>query len=120
MTDNMAVAVESPPESKHRRRKQPADAKPKVQPPYAVVVFNDDLHTFEYVIETFTKVFGYPPEKSCSLALQIHTAGRGIVWSGVLEVAELKRDQLRSAGPDFYAAQKVDFPLNVTIEPLPG
>ena len=63
--------------------------------------------TFEYVIETFTKVFGYPHEKSLALALQIHTAGRGVVWSGALEVAELKRDQLRSAGPDFYAAKKV-------------
>ena len=120
MNQNATVAVESLPQPKQRRRKQPADAKPKVQPPYAVIVFNDDLHSFEYVIETFTKVFGYPPEKSYSLAEQIHTAGRGIVWSGVLEVAELKRDQLRSAGPDFYADQKVDFPLNVTIEPLPG
>ena len=51
---------------------------------------------------------------------QIHTAGRGIVWSGALEVAELKRDQIRSAGPDFYAMKKVDLPLNVTIEPLSG
>jgi len=120
MTDSIAVAVESPPESTPRRREQPADAKPKVQPPYAVVVFNDDLHSFQYVIETFTKVFGYPPEKSYSLAEQIHTAGRGIVWSGTLEVAELKRDQVRAAGSDFYAMKKIDIPLNVTIEPLPG
>ncbi len=120
MTDNLAVAVESPPKAKERRRKQPAEAAPKKQPPYAVVVFNDDAHTFDYVIETFTKVFGYPHEKSLSLAMLIHTAGRAVVWTGSLEVAELKRDQLRSAGPDFYAAQKVDWPLGVTIEPLPG
>ena len=120
MTDNLAAAVDSPPKSKQRPRKQPADATPKKQPPYAVVVFNDDVHTFEYAIETFTKVFGYPHEKSLALALQIHTAGRGIVWSGALEVPELKRDQLRSAGPDFYAAEKVHGPLHATIEPLPG
>ena len=54
------------------------------------------------------------------LALAIHCAGRAIVWSGSKEVAELKRDQVRGAGPDFYAARKVDFPLGVTIEPLPG
>jgi ATP-dependent Clp protease adaptor protein ClpS len=120
MTDNLTAIVVSPPKPKERPRKQPADATPKKQPPYAVVVLNDDVHTFEYVIETFTKVFGYPHEKSLALALQIHTAGRGIVWSGSLKVAELKRDQLRSAGPDFYAAEKVDGPLHVTIEPLPG
>jgi ATP-dependent Clp protease adaptor protein ClpS len=85
-----------------------------------VVVFNDEQHTFQYVVETFMKVFGYPLEKSYSLAAQIHNSGRGIVWSGSKEVAELKRDQIRSAGPDFYAAQKIDFPLGVIIEPLPG
>ena len=120
MTDQMAVTLETPPKPKRRERKRPAGAKPKKQPPYAVVVFNDDLHTFDYVIETFRKVFGYPTEKCLSLALDIHKAGRSIVWSGALEVAELKRDQIRSAGPDFYAKPKVDFPLNVTIEPLPG
>lgn len=40
--------------------------------------------------------------------------------SGTREVAELKRDQIGSAGSDFYPAKKVDFPLKVTIEPLPG
>ncbi len=120
MTDEAAVAVESPPESKRRRREQPAGAKPKVQPPYAVVVFNDDQHSFQYVVEAFMKVFGYPLEKSYALTLHIHGEGRGIVWSGVREVAELKCDQLRSVGPDFYAEKKVDFPLGVTIEPLPG
>jgi hypothetical protein len=41
----------------------------------------------------------YPLEKSHTLAVQIHNAGKGIVWSGAKEVAELKRDQIRSAGP---------------------
>jgi len=102
-----------------REGENAAEAKPKKQPPYAVVVLNDDLHTFQYVVETFTKVFGYSAEKSYVLAVKIHNQGRGIVWSGSLEVAELKRDQLRSAGPDFHAVEKVDFPLGVLIEPLP-
>ena len=113
--------VESPPKPQQRRKKQPADAaKPKQQPPYAVVLFNDEEHTFQYVVETLMKVFGYPGEKSYAITLQIHNDGRGIVWSGTREVAELKRDQIRSAGPDFYAVKKVDFPLRVTVEPLPG
>jgi ATP-dependent Clp protease adaptor protein ClpS len=62
----------------------------------------------------------YAQERSYSLALQIHSEGKAIVWSGPMEVAELKRDQLRSAGPDFYAEKRVDSPLGVTIEPLPG
>ena len=126
MSDDASVAVESPPtvevppKPEQRRKTQPADAKPKPQPPYAVVLFNDEEHSFQYVIEALMKVFGYPPEKSYALTLQIHNDGKGIVWSGTLELAELKRDQIRSAGPDFYAAKKVEFPLKATVEPLPG
>ena len=113
-------AVQTLPRPVERQEDQPAGAKPRKQPPYAVVVLNDEEHTFEYVIETLMKVFGYPHEKSFALTLQVHNAGKAIVWSGSREVAELKRDQIRSAGPDFYAGTKVDFPLGVTIEPLPG
>ena len=120
MSDSSHLAVESPPTPEKRQREKLSGQKPKTQPPYAVVVFNDDEHTFPYVVETFMKVFGYPLEKSHTLAEQIHNEGRGIVWSGAREVAELKRDQIRSAGPDFYAEKKVGFPLGVTIEPLPG
>ena len=123
--DQSAAAIAEPPlgetpAADSSRRKKPAASKPKKLPPYAVVVLNDDLHTFEYVIETFMKVFGYPAEKCFQLATDIHVQGRSIVWSGAKEVAELKRDQIRSAGPDLYASKKVEFPLGVVIEPLPG
>jgi ATP-dependent Clp protease adaptor protein ClpS len=124
MTDDANSAVATPPAQQtapmKQRKTRLADAKPQKQPPYAVVLFNDELHTFRYVIDTLCKVFGYPLEKSFALTLQIHNEGKGIVWSGTRELAELKRDQIRSAGPDFYALAKVDFPLRATIEPLPG
>ena len=116
-----AVEVEvevAPP--REETAKTPARSKPKLLPPYAVVVLNDDLHSFDYVIHTFQKVFGYAPEKCFQLAMQIHEQGRGIVWSGPKEVAELKRDLIHSAGPDTYAVKKVDWPLGCEIEPLPG
>jgi len=126
MNDDASVAIENPqvvevpPKPEQRQKVQPADAKPRQQPPYAVVLFNDEEHTFQYVVETLMKVFGYPQEKSFALTLQVHNDGKGIVWSGSLEVADLKRDQICSAGPDFYAAKKVEFPLKATVEPLPG
>lgn len=84
-----------------------------------MVVLNDDDHTFPYVIETFMKVFGYEQGKCFQLAQEIHTQGRGIVWTGPKEVAELKRDQIRSAGPDLHASKKVNYPLGVVLEPMP-
>jgi ATP-dependent Clp protease adaptor protein ClpS len=109
------------PASKSKRRSQEkASSKPKVQPPYAVIVENDDLHTFQYVIEVLQKVFGYAEEKAFILTSQVHYMGQAIVWSGALELAELKRDLIRGYGPDIYAMKPVTFPLGVRIEQLPG
>jgi ATP-dependent Clp protease adaptor protein ClpS len=92
--------------------------KPKQQPRYAVVVLNDDLHTVEYVILALAKVFGYSMERGYQLASEIDTSGRAIVWTGALEHAELKRDQLRGMGPDVFAPTPVEFPLGVELEPV--
>jgi ATP-dependent Clp protease adaptor protein ClpS len=107
-------------EPKSGTKPKPKDDKPKPQPPYAVIVLNDDLHTFPYVIETFQKVFGYSQEKGFQLAEQIHLRGQALVWSGTRELAELKQEQVRSAGTDYYANPPVKFPLGVRVEPLPG
>lgn len=87
--------------------------------PHAVVVLNDDEHSFEYVVDTFLKVFKYPVEKCAKLALKIHENGRWVVWSGSKEVAELKAEQIKSAGPDMWAAKKVTWPLGVLVEEMP-
>lgn len=124
--ESTAVAVEEPvvrtqPERKSRRQADKDQRKkPKRQPPWAVIVHNDDEHTYDYVIECLCKVCGLTTERAFELAQQIDTAGRAVVWTGAREVAELKQEQIRNFGPDFYAMKTVRFPLGVTIEPLPG
>lgn len=104
------------------RTKKKADSrsKPKKQPPYAVIVHNDEDHTWGYVIEVLQRVCGHNEEQAYLLTSMVHHQGKAPVWTGPLEVAELKRDQIRGFGPDFYAEQTVKYPLGVTIEPLPG
>ncbi len=94
--------------------------RPKRQPPYAVIVENDDEHTFEYVLEVLQRVCGYSQTKAFVLTEQIHVSGRALVWTGTLELAELKRDQIRGYGPDHYDTPPVTFPLGVTLEPMPS
>jgi ATP-dependent Clp protease adaptor protein ClpS len=94
--------------------------KPKKQPPYAVIVHDDDFHTYEYVIEVLQKVCGHELQKAFLLTQAVDLTGKAVVWTGPKEVAELKRDQIRGFGPDFYAQQTVTFPLGVTIEPMPS
>jgi ATP-dependent Clp protease adaptor protein ClpS len=122
VTEATAVEIEEPlvhPKPKKNKRTKQKN-KPKPQPPYAVIVHNDEEHTFPYVIELLKKVCGHPTAKAVQLTFQVHNQGKAIVWSGALEVAELKRDQIRGYGPDFYATKPVRFPLGVTIEQLPG
>lgn len=88
------------------------------QPPYAVIVENDDDHTVEYVIELLTKVFHYPIEKCVKLTRQVHEEGRSIVWSGSKEVAEFHCERIKSGGADFYAQKTVTYPLGCYIEPM--
>ena len=116
-------AVEEPivvvPEA-DRQEQSDSRSKKKKQPPYAVIVHNDEQHTWPYVIDVLQRVCGHPLERARRLTAQVHFHGKAHVWVGALEIAELKRDQIRGFGKDFYAEKTVDFPLGVTIEPLPG
>jgi ATP-dependent Clp protease adaptor protein ClpS len=76
------------------------DTKSKRQPPYHVILWNDDDHSYEYVIAMLMKVFGYPPEKGFGMAKEVDTQGRVIVLTTTLEHAELKRDQIHAYGKD--------------------
>jgi|SRR5579863_2248792 len=111
-----AVVVTTKPKPRSKSR---AKSQPKVQPPYAVIVENDDFHTFEYVIEALQKVCGHDRQKAFLLAVEVDRQGRALVWSGTKELAELKCDQLRGMGTDYFAPVPVTFPLGVSIEPLP-
>src|SRR5579863_5161565 len=107
-TEPDVVVVRPKPKSK-KRGQEKEKTRPKTQPPYAVIVENDDVHTWLYVIEVLQKVFGYDEQKAFVLTAQVHYSGQAIVWSGSLEVAELKRDQIRGFGNDIYAEKPVTF-----------
>ena len=42
------------------RTDERTDDQPKRQPPYSVVLVDDDDHTYDYVIRMLRQVFGYP------------------------------------------------------------
>ena len=113
------AVMEPPPKVKPAAPKADPRNKPKRQPPYAVIVENDDDHTYEYVILGLCKVCGHSAERAFQLADEIDKNGRAAVWTGSLEVAELKRDQILGLGPDFFARHPVTYPLGVRLEPLP-
>ena len=72
----------------------------KRQPPYHVVLLNDNDHSFEYVIAMLQRLFGHPAERGYQMAWEVHTQGRVIVDTTSKERAELKRDHIHAFGPD--------------------
>lgn len=93
-----------------------SETRTRRQPPYAVILHNDDNNTQVFVTMVLRKVFGYTVEKCVELMLEAHEKGRAVVWVGPLEVAELKADQIRSCGADPLNAGK-SHPLGVSVEP---
>jgi ATP-dependent Clp protease adaptor protein ClpS len=92
-------------------------AEPRRQPPYAVILHNDDRNGMEFVVIVIRKVFGYTVERCVELMLEAHEKGRAAVWTGMLEVAELKADQIISCGGDPQATGGKADALRVTVEP---
>src|ERR1700745_2008252 len=90
----------------------------KRQPPYNVVLLNDDDHTYEYVIAMLQSLFGHPPEKGFQMAKEVDTTGRVIVLTTTREHAELKREQIHAFGTDPLWA-RCKGAMSAMIEPAP-
>jgi ATP-dependent Clp protease adaptor protein ClpS len=90
------------------------------QPPYNVILENDDDHSMEFVVDVLRKVLGCTLEKAYQYMMTAHTTGRAVIWTGPKEVAELKVEQVRT----FHETRVFDGaklgPLGCTLEPAPG
>jgi ATP-dependent Clp protease adaptor protein ClpS len=80
----------------------PAPAPPLVKkaPLYHVILHDDDLHTYHYVIAMLTQLFGKTAEQAFKHAVEVDKSGVTIVDTTTLERAELKRDQIKAFGRD--------------------
>jgi ATP-dependent Clp protease adaptor protein ClpS len=111
------VAVAEPPvvQPKRKSKSNPKKKPPRRQPRYHVILWNDDDHTHEYVIEMMAKLFGHPREKGFLIAEEVDKQGKAICFTTALEHAELKRDQIHAYGPDARSA-KSKGSMSATIE----
>ena len=78
--------------------------KPKRQPRYHVVLWNDNDHSYPYVIRMLHQLFGHPIAKGYKLADEVDKRGRAVVLTTHREHAELKRDQVHAFGKDDLCA----------------
>jgi ATP-dependent Clp protease adaptor protein ClpS len=101
-------AVADPPAPKT----SPQTAPPKRQPPYNVILVDDEAHSKDFVILVIQKVFGFCADKAAKLASEAEEHGRALLWTGTRELAELKQEQMQAERENGDI-----IPLTVEIEP---
>lgn len=53
--------------------------------PWRLILFNDDVHSFEEVIFQVMKATGYSQDKAENITIEAHQKGRAIVYEGDFE-----------------------------------
>jgi ATP-dependent Clp protease adaptor protein ClpS len=101
-----------------RPRVHPAQPRPlpEIEPPYHVILHDDDTHTYEYVIEMMMQIFGYDAKRGLSIALEVDTHGKVIVATCHKELAELRVEQIQCHGADPRMKESTGS-MKATMEP---
>lgn len=114
MSSSDQAAVAEPVQKTETNNSKP---KPKRQPRYNVILWNDDDHSYEYVVRMMKDLFGHQVEKGFKIAREVDTRGKAICLTTTLEHAELKRDQIHAFGRDKHI-QRCKGSMSATIEPV--
>jgi ATP-dependent Clp protease adaptor protein ClpS len=72
----------------------------QIEPPYHLILLDDDYHTYQYVILMLGKIFGYGPEKAFAMACAVDAQGQAILMTASHAEAERKQEQVHSFGAD--------------------
>ena len=117
MDEKVSYTVIEPLAETVRRRRAQQNQRPRRQPRYNVILWNDDDHSYQYVIAMMRELFGHPVEMGFKLADEVDHQGRAIVLTTTLEHAELKRDQIHAYGKDTLC-EECQGSMWSTIEPV--
>lgn len=63
-----------------------------------IIVYNDDVNTFDHVIETLMRVCNHTPEQAEQCSLIVHYNGKCTVKTGTLDKLKPQCSQLLEAG----------------------
>ena len=89
-----------------------ADVKVKKPSDFAVVFWNDNVTTMDFVVYVLTKVFNKSAEEASSLMMEVHEMGHGMAGVYTYDIAFSKK-----AKTDAMSAEK-GFPLKLTIREM--
>lgn len=78
---------------------------------FNVIFINDTVTSMDFVVHLLETKFGYDPESSFDIMMQVHEQGQAIVATYHYELAEQKALEC------IYLARQHGFPLDVKVKP---
>lgn len=85
-------------ESTHTKELFETDVLTEVEAPCNLIVWNDEVNTFEWVIETLVDVCGHSPEQAEQCAWFIHSKGKYAVKKGSYDDLKIMCDEITDRG----------------------
>jgi len=70
------------------------------EPPYHLILLDDNHHTYEYVIMMLGSIFGYPVEKAFAIACVVDSQGQAVLMTGPYEEMRRRQEQIHAFGAD--------------------
>ncbi len=101
--------------ARQTKRTPKRDSKRKKQPRYNVILWDDNDHSYEYVVIMMRQIFGFSYSRGLEIAQMVDSVGRCICLTTTREHAELKREQIQSFGRDMLI-DRCKGSMSATIE----
>ncbi|HZD09736.1 MAG TPA: ATP-dependent Clp protease adaptor ClpS [Candidatus Binatia bacterium] len=92
-------------------KEEETDQEPAEEPPYKVLIHNDDVTPYSFVVAILLRVFELTPIIAEHITYLAHTKGVALV--AVLPKSEAER----RVGKAHFAARLEGFPLTFSLEP---
>lgn len=80
--------------SKETKRKPDSGKKPEVYGEYSLILHNDDVHSFDYVIEALIDICDHDYEQAVQCTLITHHKGSCDIRKGKFETLKQMKDAL--------------------------
>jgi ATP-dependent Clp protease adaptor protein ClpS len=104
--------MSAPPQIQRKiQRRQEANPEEELERLYRVIIHNDDVTPYDFVIIVLVRFFQLDAQAAELVAWTAHTSGQALVV--VLPLAEARR----RVGRAHFAAAVEGYPLSLTIEP---
>jgi ATP-dependent Clp protease adaptor protein ClpS len=92
--------LEKPPSQSQSDGEAATDTLSQTELACKIVLFNDEEHTYDYVVELLTRVCKLSRENAFRCAVEVDMTGRTIVYYGTRQECERVCSQILKYGPD--------------------